>query len=73
MKEAQNEMKHFDSMPDILTAEIIAAYMGIGYVKALNLIKYGGIPYKKIGSVYRVHKKVFEKWLMEPKSEVINF
>lgn len=52
-----------ESLPDVLTAESISGYLNIGYVKALKLIRYGGIPYLKLGNTYRVSKVNFLKWL----------
>lgn len=37
--------------PEVLDARMIATIMGIGYVKALHTIKYGGIRYLKLGNV----------------------
>ena len=52
-------------MPEILTAKDIARYLGIGYVQALKLIKYRGIPKIRIGNSFRVYRKAFEVWLEE--------
>ncbi|WFA09523.1 helix-turn-helix domain-containing protein [Tissierella sp. Yu-01] len=59
--------------PDVLNAKMIAKSLGIGYVKALNLIKYGGIKYIKIGNVYRVPKTCFIDWLCNGSSKEIQF
>lgn len=55
--------KRLEDYPEILTARMIAQYLGIGYTKALNLIQYGGINHLKLGSTYRVPKQHFIKWL----------
>lgn len=52
-------------MNEILDARMICNYLGVGYTKALNLIKYGGLDYIKIGNTYRVTKKAFEEWLFQ--------
>lgn len=55
-----------DMLPEILTAEQIARYLGIGYVKALSLIKYGDLPSIKIGNTYRISKQLFKEWVNNP-------
>lgn len=50
-------------LPDILTARDIAKYLNIGYNKALRLIRYGGMPYLKVNSTYRVSKEKFLAWI----------
>ncbi|MEM1484015.1 excisionase family DNA-binding protein [Oscillospiraceae bacterium PP1C4] len=60
------------AFPEVLTAEMLAGYLDIGYSKALDFIKYGGISYKKIGNTYRVHKTHFEAWLLDSTSKQIN-
>lgn len=64
-------MKTLESYPDVLDARMIAEYLSIGYVKALNLVKYGGIPYLKIGNTYRVAKRNFEAWLLSTESKTV--
>ncbi len=54
-----------DDLPDILTAKEVAQYLGIGYVKALNLLKYGGLPSVKLGNTFRISKDMLIKWLNE--------
>jgi len=61
----------FSSYPDILNAKMIGEILGIGYVKALKLIKYSDIKYIKIGNVYRIPKKSFVEWIHSDKSEEI--
>lgn len=46
----------------------ISEYIGICYAKALNLIKYSGINYIKIGRTYFVSKEVLDKFLSENQS-----
>lgn len=49
--------------PEVLDARQIADILRIGYVKALHIIRFGGMDYLKIGRTYRVSRSVFEKWL----------
>ncbi len=65
--------KKLEDLPEVLSANMIAEYLSIGYVKALNLIQYGGIPHLKLGNTYRVAKRNFEVWLMDPNTKVIQF
>ncbi|MCL2398533.1 MAG: helix-turn-helix domain-containing protein [Defluviitaleaceae bacterium] len=60
------------SLPDVLDAKDIAGFLGIGYVKALKLIRYGGMRYIQIGRVYRVSKANFTDWLNCEQSMIIN-
>jgi excisionase family DNA binding protein len=60
MENVKNTLQQF---PEILTAKEISIYLGIGYAKALHLLKFGGIPYIKIGNTFRVSKPKFETWL----------
>ena len=62
----------FQEYPEILNAKMIAGILGIGYVKALNTIQYGGMPYLKIGNTYRVPKKSFVEWLFEKDKREVN-
>ncbi len=65
--------KKLEDLPEVLSANMIAEYLSIGYVKALNLIQYGGIPHLKLGNTYRVAIRNFEVWLMDPNTKVIQF
>jgi excisionase family DNA binding protein len=55
--------KTLQDFPEMLNARMIAEILGVGYTKSLNLLKYGDLPYLKIGNTFRVHKRNFEKWL----------
>ncbi len=55
-----------DTYPEILTPKQIANYLGIGYIKALRLVKSGEISCVKIGNAYKVPRLQFQKWLDEP-------
>ena len=60
-----------DSLPDILCPYNIAGAMGISYAKALKLIKYGKIPFIKVGNTYHVSKSVFLEWLNGKESKIV--
>ena len=51
------------ALPDVLDARDVAAVLGIGYVKALKLMKYGKMRYLRLGRVYRISKDNFVDWL----------
>lgn len=69
----KQEKCSLENLPEVLTAKMIAEFLDIGYVKALNLIKYGGIPYMKIGNTFRVSKKVFVEWINSYENKIIIF
>lgn len=54
-----------------LTAYDIAEMLGISYHKALDFIKYSGVDYIKIGSVYRVSKDKFKAFVSAKGSRII--
>ena len=60
------------SMPDVLNARDVAYILQISYVKALKLIRYGGMSYIQLGRVYRVSKDNFIDWLNCTQPMVIN-
>lgn len=49
--------------PHFLMIKDIAEILGVGYTKARTVMKYGGLPYIKIGSTYHVSKHQFLQWL----------
>ena len=53
----------FSNYPEVMDAKMIAEILNIGYVKALKLVRYGGIKYIKIGNVYRIPKQSFINWI----------
>ena len=61
-----------DSLPDVLSARDVAAILNIGYVKALGLIRFGGMNYIQVGRVYRISKTNFVQWLNCTKPIKIN-
>ena len=52
-----------ETLPDVLDAKDVASVLGIGYVKALKLMRYGGMNSMRIGRVYRIYKDSFIYWL----------
>jgi len=60
-----------DNLPEILTAQHIAAYLGISrrvvYELFQKVPKHGGIPNFSIGTSKRAEKKDFIKWIAERK------
>lgn len=52
--------------PDVLNPKMVAQYLGIGYSKALALIKSGAIPCIRIGNHYKVYKAGLIQWLTQP-------
>lgn len=55
----------------VLTPKEIAKLLNIGYSKTLNLIKYGNLPYIRIGKTYRISRRVFEAWLSEDTTKIL--
>lgn len=62
---------NFPTYPEVLTAKHIAEILGLGYVKALRLIKYSDMKYIKIGNAYRIPKKFFLEWLYSKETREI--
>jgi len=62
-----------NELPEILTAQIIATYLGISRRKVYELFqtvpKRGGIPNFDIGASKRVEKKDFTHWIEDQKSK----
>lgn len=52
-----------DSLPSVLSARDISKVLDIGYVKALKVIRYGGMNYLQLGREYRVSRDNFIRWL----------
>ena len=50
-------------LPDVLNARDVSYALGIGYTKALKLIKHGGMNYIQVGKVFRVSRQNFVDWL----------
>ena len=62
-----------EDMPDILTAQNIADYLGISRRRVYELfqipVEMGGIANFDIGFSKRVHKEDFIRWIEERKKE----
>lgn len=55
-----------EQYPEILCPKMVAAYLDIGYGKALSLIKTGQIPCLKVGNHYKIPRVGFKAWLEKP-------
>jgi len=55
-----------DSYPDILTPKMLAAFLGINYAKALELVKSGAITCIRLGNHYKIPKNCLLNWLEQP-------
>lgn len=66
-------MNYMNDLPEIITAQQIASYLGISRRRVYELFqtnpKHGGIPNFSIGSSKRVEKKDFVKWIDGKKNE----
>lgn len=62
-----------DTLPEIMTAQHIATYMGISRARVYELLKLrpvaGGIPCINIGATKRVCKDDFVEWLDSKRKE----
>ena len=60
-----------DDLPEILTAKLIATYLGVSRRRVYELFqlnpKHGGIPNFEIGASKRVDKQDFIKWIEDRK------
>jgi excisionase family DNA binding protein len=59
-------------LPDVLSPSDVARALGVGYAKALHLIKHGGIVHIRAGNVYLISKVRFLDWLHTDKTRVID-
>ncbi len=50
-------------MPKLLSAKEVADILKIGYVKALELMRYEKIPSVKLGNTYRTSEEALADWL----------
>ena len=57
---------------EVLSPHEIAKILKISYEKALDFVKYSGIPYMKIGRVYRVTKDNFEAFMNSSETRIID-
>lgn len=65
----------FDELPDILSAQLIANYLGLSRSTVYSLLDVrpdsGGIPNFSIGNSRRVDKREFSVWLDQKKGEAV--
>ena len=57
---------------EVFSPQEIAKILKISYEKALDFVKYSGIPYVKIGRVYRVTKDNFEAFMNSSETRIID-
>lgn len=55
----------YNCLPEMLSAKEVAEILKIGYVKALELMKYGTIPSIKLGNTYRTSREALNNWINE--------
>lgn len=62
-----NEYRTWESLPDTLTAQHIAQFLGISRRRVYELFQihpdFGGIPNFEIGASKRVEKTDFKNWI----------
>jgi excisionase family DNA binding protein len=61
-----------DALPDVLSPREVASALGVGYAKALHLVKYGKIIHIRAGNHYLITKQKFLEWLHADKTKVID-
>jgi len=52
-------------IPEMLSAKEVSKILKIGYVKTLDLMKYGKIPSIKLGNTYRTSSEALSNWIKE--------
>ena len=57
----------------MLSPAQVAERLGVSYDTALQLIKYSGIPYVRIGRQYRVSEAVIDDIMNQTDSLIINY
>jgi len=65
------EKARLAELPDVLSPREIARVLGVGYAKALHIVKHGGIVHIQAGSHYLVSKVRFMEWLHSDKTRII--
>ncbi len=50
-------------MPEVLTAEELAQYLGVHYRTVLQLAREGSLPGRRVGNSWRFHKQAIDEWL----------
>ena len=61
-----------DSLPDVCSPKEIASVLGVGYAKALHLIKHGGIVHIQAGNHYLVSKLRLIEWVNSGTTRIID-
>lgn len=51
------------NIPEMLSAKEVSEILKIGYVKTLDLMKYGKIPSIKLGNTYRTSREALTDWI----------
>lgn len=54
-----------NNIPTLLSAKEVSEILKIGYVKTLDLMKYGQIPSIKLGNTYRTSKEALTEWIQK--------
>ena len=57
----------------MLTPAEIAERLNISYCTALDMVKYSGIPYVKVGRQYRVNEDVLNNLLTQDETIIIDY
>ena len=52
-------------MREVMTADDVAAYLGVARSTVYKMVQAGEIPYTKIGSMLRFPKLVLDRWLAD--------
>lgn len=60
------------SLPDVLNPRDVASALGVGYAKALHLIKHGGITHIRAGNHYLISKMRFLEWINAEKTRIVD-
>lgn len=50
-------------IPNLLSAKEVSQILKIGYVKTLELMRYGKIPSVKLGNTYRTSEEALAEWI----------
>lgn len=58
---------------EFLTPKEVAGLLKISYIRALDFIKYSGVPYIKIGNQYRVTQMAFDKFMNSKNNVIVKF
>lgn len=62
-EEVNNMNSNSTIMPKLLSAQEVSKILKIGYVKTLDLMRYGHIPSIKLGNTYRTSEEALAEWL----------